>query len=152
MDVVLNRIGLDHVSMNISESGSSVSSVTLDELLLDPTKDYVMRVTELNAPISAIPLFGFDSAGKLLNLELFRIKHRFPGFTFQAFEVDAAHVFETSQNAVTRALKTKGKGNRIHYAAANFITELGLYANTFTHTINETYYVSCSWRNRCIKR
>jgi hypothetical protein len=52
------------------------------------------------------------------------------------FTVDAAHVFETSQNAATRALSTKGKGNRVHFTAANFITELGLYANTFSQEIN----------------
>ena len=56
-DVILNRHGLDHVGFTMTTTGSHVASVTLDKLLLDPTKEYVLRVNELNAPTNGIPLF-----------------------------------------------------------------------------------------------
>ena len=55
-------------------------------LLLDPTKEYMLRITELNAPISSLPLFGFDDAGAILDEELFRIKQRVAGTTTNTLE------------------------------------------------------------------
>ena len=79
-EVVLNRIGVDHVNFNLTTSGSNTAACTLNDLLLDPTLEYLIRVSELNAPMSVLPLFGYDTDGSTaLNKELFRIKQRLPG-------------------------------------------------------------------------
>ena len=75
-DVTLNRFGVDHVGFTMTTTGCNVASATLDKLLLDPTKEYVLRVNELNAPTSGIPLFGFDTAGVSLDVPLFVIRKR----------------------------------------------------------------------------
>ena len=78
--VVLNRIGVDHATLNITTSGDSVATCALNDLLLDPNLEYMIRVSELNAPMSSLPLFGYISDGSTsVNQELFRIKRRFAG-------------------------------------------------------------------------
>jgi len=68
-EIVLNRHGLDQVGFSITTSADNVASCTLNDLLLDPTLDYMLRCQELNAPVSGIPLFGFDTpAGDFFNL------------------------------------------------------------------------------------
>ena len=94
-EIILNRHGLDQVGFSITTTADSVASCTLNDLLLDPTLDYMLRVQELNAPVSGIPLFGFDTAGVTLNRELFRIKKRVVGTTLAQFQV-VGGVHETS--------------------------------------------------------
>lgn len=127
-DVTLNRHGVDHVAFTMTTTGSSVASATLDKLLLDPTKEYVLRVNELNAPTSGIPLFGFDSAGVPINTPLFVIRKRVVGTntaqfnTSPNFSTDFGTVF-TTQNVIT---------NHVFYTAASFITSLAKHGNNFT--------------------
>ena len=74
--VILNRIGVDLVNFNITQSGDSIATCSLNDLLLDPNLDYMLRVSELNAPMSSLPLFGYTSDGSTsVNEELFRIKN-----------------------------------------------------------------------------
>ena len=119
-DVTLNRHNVDHVSFTMTTTGSSVASATLDKLLLDPTKEYVLRVIELNAPTSGIPLFGFDTANISLNVPLFVIRKRVVGTSIvqfnnaPAFATDFLTVFRT-QNVIT---------NQIFFTTASFITSL----------------------------
>ena len=127
-DVTLNRFGIDHVSFTMTTTGSSVASATLDKLLLDPTKEYVLRVNELNAPTSGIPLFGFDTAGVSLNVPLFVIRKRVAGTSIvqfnnaPAFATDFLTVFRT-QNVIT---------NQVFFTTASFITSLAKHGNNFT--------------------
>ena len=53
--VILNRIGVDLVNFNITETGNSVATCSLNDLLLDPNLEYMIRVSELNAPMSSLP-------------------------------------------------------------------------------------------------
>ena len=84
--MILNRHGIDQVGFTITTSGDSVASCTLNDLLLNPSLDYMLRVQELNAPISGIPLLGFETDGTPLNRELFRVKHRVAGVALAAFQ------------------------------------------------------------------
>ena len=134
MDVILNRLDVDHVAFNITSTGSNVASVTLNDLLLDSGKNYVMRVTELNCPMAALPIFGFGGGTNVLDSELFRIKHRFPGRTENDFNVNP--VFQTFGDPLKSQMRTKGPGNQIFYTTANFISTLAMMANTFTKRMN----------------
>ena len=79
-EVILNRIGVDHVNFNLLTSGDNVATSTLNDLLLDPNLEYMMRVSELNAPMSSLPLFGYTPDGSTsVNSELFRVKKRVRG-------------------------------------------------------------------------
>ena len=98
-EIIINRHGVEQQRFSITTSGDSVASCTLDDLLLNPELDYVMRVQQLDAPMSGLPIFGFDTDGKPLNKELFRVKRRVPGTNLQQFLAG----FETSAGAVNAA-------------------------------------------------
>jgi hypothetical protein len=100
-----------------------------------------MRVTELNCPMSALPIFGFDGSKNILNSELFRIKHRFPGATENQFET-LAHFEPNIGNPLSSQMRTKGPGNQIFYTAANFISTSAMMANTFTKRMNAVGFVN----------
>lgn len=137
-DVVLNRIGIDHVSLTMTTQGSSVAMTTLNELLLDPTKEYCCRVTEINAPINSLPIFGFDAADAILDEELFRIKYRGDdGTVVTKIQFDAG--YETTNLGVPfeSRLRTKGAGGRIMYAQSSFLTEMGRHANSITQGLDK---------------
>jgi hypothetical protein len=130
--IVLNRHGLDQVGFSITTPGDSVASCTLNDLLLSPANDYMLRCVELNAPVSGIPLFGFDTDGSTLNKELFRVKRRVAGTTLANFNTG----FETTQGAggnnFDSRFMTRGPGGQVHYNVTGFLTTLGKHANNFT--------------------
>ena len=64
-----NRIGLDEVTIELSQSGKSETEVNLRHTLLDDTLDYVFSVDHLQIPLNDCPLF-------VLTEELFRIERR----------------------------------------------------------------------------
>ena len=53
-EIILNRHGIDQVGFEITTEGDSVASCTLNSILLNPSLDYILRVQELNAPISIL--------------------------------------------------------------------------------------------------
>ena len=129
-EIVLNRHGIDVVGFELSTVGDNVASVTLNDLLLDPSLDYMLRVQELNAPVSGIPLFGFESDTTPINRELFRVKKRVAGTSLVNFNLG----FETTTGAnnFDSAFRTQGPGGQIHYNVTGFLTSLGKHANNFT--------------------
>ena len=133
-EIILNRHGIDQVGFTITTSGDSVASCTLNDLLLNPSLDYMLRVQELNAPISGIPLLGFETDGTPLNRELFRVKHRVAGPTLAAFQgtYETSNVGVFGANAFDSRFTTQGQGGQIHYNATGFLTSLGKHANNFT--------------------
>ena len=134
-NIILNRHGIDQVGFSITTPGDSVASVTLNDLLLDPSLDYMLRVQELNAPISSIPLFGFETDGTTRNQELFRIKKRFPGVNSTLAQFNTVGgAFETTVgiNGFDSRFMTRGPGGQIHYNATGFLTTLGKHGNNFT--------------------
>ena len=132
-EIILNRHGIDQTQFSITTIGDSVASCTLNDLLLDPSLDYMVRVQELNAPISSIPLFGFATDGTALYRQLFRIKKRLAGGTLAAFNA-AGGIYETTVgfNGFDSRFMTRGVGGQVHYNATGFITTLGKHANNFT--------------------
>ena len=135
-DVVLNRIGIDHVSLNMTTMGDSIASTTLNELLLDPTKEYVCRITELNAPVSSLPLFGFNQLAAPLNVELFRVKTRIAGTTHAAFEFGGSETTGLGLVGFESNLNTLGAGDRVYFSPGSFITELGRHSNNVTQELD----------------
>ena len=140
-EVILNRIGVDHVNFNLTTSGDNVATCTLQNLLLDPTLEYMMRVSELNAPMSSLPLFGYTTDGSSsVNKELFRIKRRVQNMTlvqFQALNTAAApNLSET--NPVNMNLgfpsdfRTEGRGGVKYFTISSFISDLGKSAHNFS--------------------
>ena len=137
-EVVLNRIGVDHVNFNITTSGDSVATCSLkNKLLLDPNLEYLVRVSELNGPMSGLPLFGFNPDGSTaINEELFRIKRRVWGTAEAAFLAG----FETTQytgfggnyQAFSSSVRTTAPGGAPHFSATGFISDLGKSANNFS--------------------
>jgi hypothetical protein len=131
-EIILNRHGIDQVGFSITTAGDSVASCTLNDLLLSPSLDYMLRVQELNAPISGIPLFGFETDGSTLNRELFRVKHRVAGTTLANFNAG----FETTAGAgplnFDSRFMTRGPGGQVHYNVTGFLTTLGKHGNNFT--------------------
>ena len=133
-EIIINRHGVELQRFSITTSGDSVASCTLDDLLLNPELDYVLRVQQLDAPMSGLPLFGFDTDGTPLNKELFRVKRRAHGTNLPQFLAG----FETSIGAANAAhnfdstFKTQGLGGQIHYNSTGFMTSFGKNGNNFT--------------------
>ena len=147
-EVVLNRIGVDHVNFNLTTSGSNTAACTLNDLLLDPTLEYLIRVSELNAPMSVLPLFGYAPDGSTaLNKELFRIKVRLPGHPLALFLADntVAHPNAAETNPAAGAgspgfasnFNTVGAGGVNFVNPGSFISALGKAANNFSQ--NQDY-------------
>ena len=67
-----NRIGLDEVTVELSQSSKSDTEVNLRHTLLDDKLDYVFSVEHLQIPLNDCPLF-------VLTEELFRIERRNTG-------------------------------------------------------------------------
>ena len=142
-EVVLNRTGVDQVNFNMTTSGNSVASCMLQELLLDPTQEYLVRVSELNCPTMGLPIFGYNTDGSTtVNKELFRIKIRLPGQTRQQFlranTPAQPNPAETNPAAGAGSpgfasnFNTEGAGNQAHFTMASFITDLGKSAHIFS--------------------
>ena len=141
-EVILNRIGVDHVNFNLVTSGDSVATCTLNDLLLDPNLDYMLRVSELNAPMSSLPLFGYTSDGSTsVNEELFRIKKRVRGQTLAQFQalntlvVPNTNETNPSNNpagSFPSDVNTEGRGGVKYFAVTGFISDLGKSANNFS--------------------
>ena len=129
MSVILNRLGIDHVGFNLTTTGDNTAQCTLDSLLLDSTKEYVMRVTELNAP-ATLPIFGFAADTKVLNQELFRIKKRIVGTSILNFDAGMETNFSSS-------FRTISSNENPYFTVASFIVELAKSANKFTQQQDE---------------
>ena len=56
MKVVANKIGVDQVSLQLFQTGSSETSCTLKHTLLDEGKSYHFGVTSLNVPLDGTPI------------------------------------------------------------------------------------------------
>ena len=141
-EVILNRIGVDHVNFNLVTSGDSVATCTLNDLLLDPNLDYMLRVSELNAPMSSLPLFGYTSDGSTsVNEELFRIKKRVRGQTLAQFQARNTAVLPNANEtnpannpvgSFPSDVNTEGRGGVKYFAVTGFISDLGKSANNFS--------------------
>lgn len=131
-EIILNRHGIDQVGFEITTEGDSVASCTLNSILLNPSLDYILRVQELNAPISSIPLLGFETTGQTLNKELFRVKHREAGTTFVNFQLTFETDFFGLPAPFNSRFMSRGPGGQVHYNATGFITTLAKHANNFT--------------------
>ena len=143
-EVILNRIGVDHVNFNITTSGDNVATCTLKNLLLDPTLEYMVRVSELNAPMSSLPLFGYQSDGNTtVNKELFRIKKRITGAQLDDFQRLHNGIDPNPNNAQIPVpnpnetlfrsdFRTEGRGGIKYFTASSFISDLGKSAHNFS--------------------
>jgi hypothetical protein len=131
-EIILNRHGIDQVGFSITTAQDNVASCTLNDLLLNPSLDYMLRVQELNAPISGIPLFGFDTDGNMLNRELFRVKRRVAGTTLANFNAGFETTAGAGANNFDSRFMTQGVGGQIHYNITGFMTSLGKHGNNFT--------------------
>ena len=94
---VINRNGLDQVTLEFTTSGRSEGSINLRYALLDENKDYVFCVDHLNAPLDSVPIN--TSVGK----ELFRIIRRNVGRTLDdpiqtTVNANVPGVYTLSQN------------------------------------------------------
>ena len=116
--VVLNRHGVDHVSLTMTTTGSHVASATTNSQLLDPTLSYVLRVNELNCPTNTIPIFAPNT-----NEELFRIKRRVGGTTLLAFNAGMDSAFGTVFNTTQAGIQ--------HFTTASFLTNLAKQGSNF---------------------
>jgi len=72
MYVEANRTNVDQVSIQLFETGSSETSVTLRHALLDETLKYHFGVTSLNVPLDGCPIMQDVTQAQ----ELFRIERR----------------------------------------------------------------------------
>jgi hypothetical protein len=114
--------------------GSHIASTTLNELLLDPTKEYVCRITELNAPVNTLPLFGFNAAEGHIDEELFRVKVRNAGDNLVAF--NAGNETVNAPFNFSSSLTTIGAGGRVYFTPSSFLTEMGRHSNNITQGID----------------
>lgn len=133
-EVILNRTGVDHVQLNLTTSGSQIASCTLQDLLLDPTQEYVLRVSELSCPMSSLPLFGYSTVGVPVNEQLFRIKKRIVGTTRAAFVAAGVNANDTTAgvNGFDSTFNTVGGGSP-YFTSSGFISELAKSANNFSN-------------------
>ena len=69
--VEINRSGTDQASIDIFQTGSFESAVTLRHDLLDPKLKYHFAVTSLSVPLNKAPIFKLTAP-----VELFRIERR----------------------------------------------------------------------------
>jgi hypothetical protein len=72
MKVVANKIGVDAVTLQLFQTGSSETSCTLKHALLDEALNYHFAVTSLNVPLDGTPIMDEVSVAQ----ELFRIERR----------------------------------------------------------------------------
>ena len=79
-NVQINQVGTDLLELEIIQSGSHEASVTLNHTILDGTKSYHFALSELNAPLVEIPIFGWITQP----IELFRIVRRNEGVVYNA--------------------------------------------------------------------
>ena len=57
---IVNKSGLDEVSLEINQTGGPESSINLKVPLLDDKKSYVFCVDNLIVPLDEAPLFKYD--------------------------------------------------------------------------------------------
>ena len=133
-EVVFNRMGVDHVNFSMTTSGNSIATTTLNDLLLDPNLEYLLRVSELMAPISSLPLFGFTTDGSTsVNSELFRFKIRIPDESIVDFQ--AIHTLAQPNLHETGFLsdfRTEGRGGVKYFTPCSFLSDLGKSAHNFS--------------------
>jgi len=72
---VVNRNGLDQVTLEFMTTGTSEASINLRDALLDEKLSYVFSVDHLNAPLDSVPITN------IIDKELFRIERRNVGET-----------------------------------------------------------------------
>ena len=72
--VLINRTGVDQVTLDISQTGRDETSVTLRHDLLDENRTYHLSVTELKADLNKSPIFNYED-----DYELFRVIRRNAG-------------------------------------------------------------------------
>ena len=77
--VEINRSGTDQVTLEVVQSGSSESSVSLRHDLLDGNKQYHFCVSSLSVPLNGAPIFKLTGP-----VELFRIERRNIGQSINA--------------------------------------------------------------------
>ena len=77
--VEINRSGTDQVTLEIVQSGSSESSVSLRHDLLDGKKQYNFCISSLSVPLNGAPIFKLTAP-----VELFRIERRNVGQSINA--------------------------------------------------------------------
>ena len=81
---IVNKTGLDQVTLEMMTTGRSEASINLQESLLDETLNYQFCVDHLNVPLNAVPIN--DGLGK----ELFRIIRRNVGESLNRDDADTA--------------------------------------------------------------
>ena len=66
---IVNKSGLDEVSLEINQTGNPESSINLKVPLLDDKKSYVFCVDNLIVPLDEAPLFKYDVGDVLFTIE-----------------------------------------------------------------------------------
>ena len=74
--VDISRAGTDQVSLDVFQSGSHESSVTLRHDFLDSKKKYHFAITSLSVPLNNTPIFKIPAGG---TKEIFRLERRHVG-------------------------------------------------------------------------
>ena len=90
---IVNKTGLDQVTLEMMTTGRSEASINLQESLLDETLNYQFCVDHLNVPLNAVPIN--DGVGK----ELFRVIRR-----------NVGESLNRDDTAIVEGLLTQGGG------------------------------------------
>ena len=114
---VINRTGLDQVTLEMSQTGSSETSVSLREPLLDESLDYVFCVDHLSVPLAGVPITS------KINKELFRVVRR-----------NASETLNFDANTVLDAMYTYVLTKQF-YDVPSFVRDLNRWARTIEQTI-----------------
>ena len=64
--VILNRGNTDVVTLDIEQTGSARSEVMTEEPLLDNSRDHMIAVTQLSAPLDLEPMITYNVLTSLL--------------------------------------------------------------------------------------
>ena len=111
---IVNKNGLDSVTLEMSTTSRSEASVNLRAALLDESKDYVFCVDSLNVPLDSVPI------NNISDKELFRVIRR---NTLQTLDYDPNTVIGNDATVYTY--------NQKFYDVASFVRHLNNWARGF---------------------
>ena len=116
---VVNKHGLDQVTLEFTTTGSSEASINLRDALLDEKLDYVFCVDHLNCPLDSVPITN------IINKELFRVERRNVGLGAPAA---IAHGLNVAANTALADAVFVYTLNRKFYDVPSFVRDLNNWA------------------------
>lgn len=126
---VINKTGLDQVTLEFMQTGNSETSVNLKEALLDESKNYVFCVDHLSIPLDSVPI------NNTIDQELFRIQRRNVGQSLD----------EEGPNFQINTTGIDGNGTEFiynlddkYYDVPSFVRTLNNFSRGFEQRMSET--------------